>query len=281
VVIGKHQSAHRETNTRFINNRKIPVIRRISGGGAVFHDRGNLNFSFILNSEAGRQVDFRKYTRPVIEFLQSIGLNAEFEGKSDIKIGGYKISGNAEHVYHNRVLHHGTLLYDSDLEVLRNSLRTDTGNYATRAVSSNPASVANIRSILKSKSNDPGDTEAFRLLMINWFNAKKNGIERHLSAQETAGINTLAERKYRTWEWDYAYGPEYIFSNRFLSGNEAATCKMLIKEGIIRECEIKGPAFLTGLSGKLTGRRHMVDDIRPVLQEEKLLDSGFDIFTLF
>ena len=98
VVIGKHQVPHREVNTRFVTENNIPVIRRISGGGTVFHDSGNLNFSFIMQSEAGKQVDFRKYTLPVISFLSTLGVDAKFEGKNDLKVDGLKISGNAEHV---------------------------------------------------------------------------------------------------------------------------------------------------------------------------------------
>jgi lipoate-protein ligase A len=118
VIIGKHQSAHREINTRFVTENNIPVIRRISGGGTVFHDKGNLNFTFIRQSEAGKQIDFRKYTKPVIDFLYSLGVEAKFEGKNDLKTDGLKISGNAEHVHRNRVLHHGTLLFSTSLEII-------------------------------------------------------------------------------------------------------------------------------------------------------------------
>lgn len=111
VIIGKHQSPHIETDTEFISENNIPVIRRISGGGTVFHDPGNLNFSFILNSTPAHQVDFRKYTEPVIRFLATIGVEAMFAGKNDLRVNDLKISGNAEHVYRERVLHHGTLLF--------------------------------------------------------------------------------------------------------------------------------------------------------------------------
>src|SRR5512133_305155 len=144
VIIGKHQSGHREINTKFVNENKIPVIRRISGGGTVFHDAGNLNFSFISNSESGKQVDFRKYTQPVIDFLSSMGVKARFEGKNDLKVEGFKISGNAEHIHGNRVLHHGTLLFNTSLDMLRNSIRKDTSCYSSRAVASNPATVINL-----------------------------------------------------------------------------------------------------------------------------------------
>ena len=112
VIIGKHQSAHREVNTKFVFENNIPVIRRISGGGTVFHDRGNLNFTFIRQSEAGKQVDFRKYTQPVIDFLSSIGVDAKFEGKNDLRVDGLKISGNAEHVYREQ----GSSSWDTALQ---------------------------------------------------------------------------------------------------------------------------------------------------------------------
>jgi len=129
VIIGKHQSPHREVNTEYVEKHNIPLIRRISGGGTVFHDEGNLNFSFIRNCEPGHQVDFRLHTKPVIDFLSSLGIDAKFEGKNDLKVNGLKISGNAEHVHRNRVLHHGTLLFSSDMEMLRSSLRKDTSCY--------------------------------------------------------------------------------------------------------------------------------------------------------
>ena len=144
VIIGKHQTGHREVNTRFVTENNIPVIRRISGGGTVYHDHGNLNFSFIRQCETGKQVDFIKYTKPVIDFLKYLGLEAKFEGKNDLKIDGLKISGNAEHVHRNRVLHHGTLLYNTSLDSLRNSIRKDISQYSSRAVASNPSHVVNL-----------------------------------------------------------------------------------------------------------------------------------------
>jgi lipoate-protein ligase A len=286
VVIGKHQIAQREADTRFVTENRIPVIRRISGGGTVFHDSGNLNFSFILKSEYGSQVDFRKYTLPVINFLSTIGVKAKFEGKNDLKVNGLKISGNAEHVFHDRVLHHGTLLYNADMESLKNSIRKNTGKYNTRAVSSNPSSVINIqevlKGVLKDSFSDAEDIYVFRSAMLKWFMRSFPGSEIYnLSAGESNNIEGLAEKKYRSWEWNYAYGPEYNFSNSFEFAGEECFCRFFVKDGVIRECEIKGPEKLGKISDKLIGCRHMVEDLHAVFSKEAIFTPGFDIYNLF
>lgn len=263
VIIGKHQVAHREADTSFINEHNIPVIRRISGGGTVFHDEGNLNFSFILQSSEGKQVDFRKYTAPVISFLDSLGVKAIFEGKNDLKVNGLKISGNAEHVYRHRVLHHGTLLFSSDLRHLNSSLRKDKTDYLTRGVDSNPSAVANIRDFL------PGgkDIAFFRKEMLDFFSAKKENSIVVLSPDELKSIAELAGTKYKSWEWNYAYGPEYSF--RSVTGDTGApvSVDLLVRSGMIIECRIKGPGGYDPVAEKITGQRHMPENIKAILEE--------------
>ena len=235
VIIGKHQLAHREVNTKFVTENNIPVIRRISGGGTVFHDKGNLNFTFIRQCEAGKQVDFRRYTLPVIEFLSSEGVEATFEGKNDLKAGGLKISGNAEHVHRNRVLHHGTLLFSTSLDILRNSLKKDKSCYTTRAVESNPSSVMN----LKEKMGSFMDIYEFRSAMMNYLmNNLPDTVSYKLSKTETDVAESLARSKYMTWEWNWAYGPEYTFNNRFQINGKDHSCRLFVKDGIIYECSI-------------------------------------------
>jgi len=278
VIIGKHQSPHIEINTQFVTENKIPVLRRISGGGTVYHDQGNLNFTFIRKSEAGKQVDFRKYTQPVIEFLRSAGVDARFEGKNDLKVDGLKISGNAEHVHRNRVLHHGTLLFSTSLDILRNSLRKDASCYTSRAVGSNPSSVTNLNSMLSQYKN----IFEFRNVMMEYF--LKNlpeAVRYELTENEITEAEALAGSKYRSWEWNWAYGPEYHFFKQFEYSGEPASCRLYVAEGTIRECVLAGPAELVKISEKLIGRRHMVEDIREVFRQERLPASDVSIYNFF
>jgi lipoate-protein ligase A len=278
VIIGKHQSAHREVNTKFITENNIPVIRRISGGGTVFHDFGNLNFTFIRQSETGKQVDFRKYTSPVTDFLLSAGVEAKFEGKNDIKVGGLKISGNAEHVHRNRVLHHGTLLFSTSMDHLRNSIRKDTSCYSTRAVESNRSQVMN----LSEKLINFRDIYELRAGMMTYFlNNIPDTVPYILSETETNAGEMLSKSKYKTWEWNWAYGPEYTFENNFLINGRPHYCNISVKDGIILKCRIEGSDLFVSAAKKLTGCRHMVEDLLNVLRQGDILISDREIFNFF
>jgi lipoate-protein ligase A len=278
VIIGKHQVAHREADTRYVTEYKIPVIRRISGGGAVYHDSGNLNFSFILQSKQGSQVDFRKYTLPVIEFLSSLGVNAKFAGKNDLKVDDLKISGNAEHVYRQRVLHHGTLLFDSKLDVLKKALRKDISDYSTRAVSSNPSSVMNLKEKIPAMKN----TGEFRSAMLEFFLQRKNGnYLTDLTSDEISEIESLADSKYRKWEWNYAYGPEYRVNKKFDFIGNAQSCFLNVKDGIIREISIEGTGSLTAIAKRMVGCKHMPEEIMEIYNDEHLKIKPSDIYMFF
>jgi lipoate-protein ligase A len=264
VVIGKHQVPHREVNTKFVTENKLPVIRRISGGGTVYHDLGNLNFTFIRQSEPGKQVDFRKYTLPVIEYLSATGIKARLEGKSDIRVGEYKISGNAEHVYRNRVLHHGTLLFNTSIENLGNSIRKDVSAYSSRAVESNPSTVANLTDISAAYGTIQEFRSALMEFLMNRFNV--NGPD-HISQATSEQAQLLANSKYRTWKWNWAYGPEYTFNKTYIQHGRHISLSVFVKDGIICTCSIDGSDKLLPVAKNLVGCRHMVDDLLKVLKE--------------
>jgi lipoate---protein ligase len=132
VVVGKHQNSLAEINHDFVQQNNIKVVRRLSGGGTVFHDLGNLNFTFITNGEGEELVNFRKFTQPILEVLLQLGVHAKFEGRNDLTINGLKFSGNAEHVFKKRTLHHGTLLFSSKISDLTQALKSILTNLQIR-----------------------------------------------------------------------------------------------------------------------------------------------------
>jgi lipoate-protein ligase A len=278
VIIGKHQVAHREVNTKFTEENNIPVIRRISGGGAVYHDRGNLNFAFIRQSQPGKQVDFKLYTQPVIDFLHSAGIMAVLESKNDLKVNGLKISGNAEHVFRDRVLHHGTLLFDASLNHMRQSLKPQSDNYSTRGVESNRSSVTNLKDSLVNFEN----TSEFASYMFDYFKSTFPGFEKFkLTSQEIESITALAELKYKTWEWNWGYGPPYTFTGTFEMSGRKCKCKMMVKDGIIWSCDIEGDTAVAAAGKSLIGARHMFSDILNIFRERNILIPNDEIYKFF
>jgi lipoate-protein ligase A len=277
VIIGKHQVAHREVNTRFTGEMNIPVIRRISGGGAVYHDRGNLNFAFIRQSEHGKQVDFVYYTKPVIDFLGSVGISAVFGGKNDITVGGLKVSGNAEHVFRERVLHHGTLLFNASVETMRKALKPANGNYSSRGVESNRTSVLN----LKGMGAIPDTIEELTSMILTWFRNTIPGLE-PFSPDDTEmkAIRSLADTKYISWEWNFGYGPPYTFSGGFTVSGSDHKFRFFVRDGIIWESDIEGSSVMAAAGKKLIGCRHMYDDIKKVLRAENISLSKEEIYNL-
>ncbi|MBN1338242.1 MAG: lipoate--protein ligase [Bacteroidales bacterium] len=280
VIIGKHQNARAEVNFPFLNENRIPVIRRISGGGAVYHDRGNLNFSFISSGEKGKLVDFKRFTRPVIAFLQKLNIPAKHEGKNDIRAGGLKISGNAEHVYKNKVLHHGTLLYSTDLAVLSKALKPPDCIFEGRAIPSVRSSVANISDMLK----NPPDVDVFREMLGEYLreHLRCSG-EYYLETKDTKGIYALLREKYSRWQWNTGYSPEYRQKKSAPAQKGLISSTLSVKNGLIVEIEIEGgkhgSELQKFLNTILQGTRHDEDSISVILagQNTALEKFGFAV----
>jgi lipoate-protein ligase A len=236
IVVGKHQNAFAEINYWFVKEKGIKVVRRLSGGGTVFHDLGNTNFTFIQNGSEGNLVDFKRFTEPILQSLTDMGLPATRSNRNDLLVNGLKVSGNAEHIYKKRVLHHGTLLYSTSLDDLRDGLKVK-GEYSDRAVKSVRSSVTNISEYLKEAP------------LISLFNKKienailesfKNVKYYQFSAKDIKEINHLVEEKYGTWEWNYAYSPRFTVLKRGKIKENALDVQLEVEKGTITKAEITG-----------------------------------------
>src|SRR5512138_68090 len=209
VVSGKHQNVLSEINYRFVRDSGIHVARRLTGGGTVFHDSGNINFTFIRRGEPGKLVNFSGFIDPVLRCLKMHNIDAQLGSKHEILVNGRKISGNAEHVYKDRVLHHGTLLFDTDMSLLHRSIMPSGGIYTDKSVQSNRSSVINLSEYLNHKLNRMDFRNSLFSFISNDFKAQPF----KLSDSEKLAINKLAEEKYRCWDWIYGWSPDYSFRN--------------------------------------------------------------------
>lgn len=256
VVVGKHQNALAEINHEFVQTHQIPVARRLSGGGTVFHDPGNVNFTFIRNVANISEVNFKVFTVPVVEALKKLGVEAYTTGRNDLLIDGKKISGNAEHVHRNRVLHHGTLLFDSHLEALKGALKVDLTRFRDKAVQSNRSEVANIAGYLPEAISVEDFTGfLFDEICLNFpeFEVYEP------TAADIEAIQKLSIEKYQTWDWIFGYSPRYRFTHTLNSANGAIFVDLLVEKGHIAEASISGSISAeTGqkIAESLLGCRH-------------------------
>ena len=273
VIIGKHQNAYAETNYAFIRKNNIKVVRRISGGGAVWHDQGNLNFAFIRNGKESELVNFRKYIMQVIGFLNSLGLNAIFQEKNSIVINDSKISGNAEHVFRSRVLHHGTLLFNTNLENLEEALRMNPGKYSDRSVKSIRSKTSNIIDHL----NNGMTITQFGDIFMRFTMAENQDSEMYeLTDPDYQNINSLVKDKYSTWDWNFGYSPEYEINwITHISGQEIRII-LKVEKGFIKKANIRSNLLSQSLKDKLetdlSGQRHKEDIILGILQRDEFKD---------
>ncbi len=211
VVIGKHQVLAAEINTKVAFEKEVKMARRISGGGTVYHDLGNINFTFIQKNIGGNKIDFKQFTQPIVDALAMLGLKVNHSGRNDLMLEGFKISGNAAHLSQklNKTLHHGTLLFNSNLDNLGAILKTEIAQFGGKFVQSNRSKVCNIVDYLKNIT-----IEDFQAHLCNTF--IDNGYSpANFTAAEKEQIIKLSNQKYRGIDWIAGYSPKYCVHGSF------------------------------------------------------------------
>ncbi|MEM0519007.1 lipoate--protein ligase [Aequorivita flava] len=278
IIIGRNQNTLEEINHEYVDKNKIHVVRRISGGGAVYHDYGNLNFSFITNHDIKSLNNFKKFTAPVIKVLKSLGLDAELKGRNDIQVEEKKISGTAQFSTGKRMVSHGTLLLDTNLGEVVNALNVKMSKIESKGHKSVRSRVANISEYLKT----PLKIEAFRQLLLEGLYEESEPFESYrLSAEEWQAVHKLKEEKYDTWDWNYGRSPKFNIqrSKRFPIGE--IDLRIFVEKGYIKDFKIFGDFFgkepTENLENLLIGNRYEKEDILEVLKDVDVKEYFGDI----
>ncbi len=282
ILIGRNQNTASEINQEFVRNHGIDVVRRLSGGGTVFCDLGNFNFTFITNKGSEKE-SFETFARPVIEALKSLGVQADFSGRNDITIEGKKISGNAQYHHGNRLLHHGTLLFNGDLSSLKGALISKPLKFKDKSVKSVASRVTNIYPHLKS----PMSVEAFKDYLKN-FIMDYHHIDREyiLTEAENQKVLDISKNRFESWEWNYGKSPKYDYHHSVKYPSGLIEYYMSIKKGHITDLSIYGDFFgqkpIEELTGQLIGTPHDYDALTVKLKDLNISDyiSGLDVKAL-
>ena len=254
VVIGLNQNAAEEVNAPFAAAHGVAVVRRMTGGGAVYHDLGNLNYSFISDVGDTQALSIRRFVEPVCRALAAMGVEAELSGRNDILVAGKKVSGVAQRITGGRILHHGTLLFDSDPAMIAGALHADPAKFRSKSSKSVRSRVGNLRDFLPAGA----DLAQFRQRLLQELT--QDGLIREtLGETELAAIRRLAEEKYRSWDWTYGRSPNYEYRNRGRFPGGSLEVRMDVRHGLIQDIVFFGDfmatAPLTGLCEELRGTR--------------------------
>lgn len=274
IIIGKHQNTLAQINEAYVREQGIRVVRRLSGGGAVYHDMGNLNFTIIADA-GGDALDFGRFCDMVIRALDKAGVRAERNGRNDMTIDGKKFSGNAQYIRSGRVMHHGTILFDSNASVLEGALQVDPEKIQAKGVKSVRSRVTNVRPYL------PRDMTLarFRALLLESILEQFPGKEYTLTEEDLAVIRTLKERRYDTWEWNFGNSPACSVRKKArFEGCGTVEAYLELDKGRIKAVSFRGDFFAAedpaGLAKVLEGCP---------LEEEALLDAlkGLEVSRYF
>ncbi|MBC1543271.1 lipoate protein ligase LplA2 [Listeria cossartiae] len=261
IIVGKNQNTLEEINHTFVKDHHIDVLRRLSGGGAVYNDEGNISFSMITKDDGNSFQNFAKFTEPVIRALQKLGVNAKLSGRNDIEVEGKKISGNAQFATKGRLYSHGTLLFDVDLSMLEKALQVDPEKYLSKGVKSVRSRVTTIRENL---ANDMDILDFKQILLESIFETTE--IPRYTFTEaDKQGIEKLRVERYRNWDWTYGKSPKATIKRkkRFPAGT--IEFQLALQKGQVKEATIYGDFFgtedVTELARKMVGCRFEQEEL--------------------
>ena len=252
VIIGLNQNAYAEVDIDYLHLHNIDLARRITGGGAVYHDLGNLNYT-IVGRSSDIERDYPEYARHMLKALQALGVQVELSGRNDILVDGRKVSGYAKRVYKDRLMVHGTLMYDVDIEVLTHVLTPPTTKLEAKGIASVKSRVANLKEYLPQFADINEFTQALEWQLSNRYQDK----EYMLTESQLAEIRVVAEAKFASPGWIYGRSPNSViaYSKRLPCGN--VSVHMDIKRGVVAQCSITGDflgnAPITAIENLLQG----------------------------
>lgn len=272
VIVGKNQNTLGEIDFDFVKKNDIPVVRRLSGGGAVFHDEGNVNFCYIING--GKFGDYAGITGELLAYLKTLKIPARLHGRNDLVVGERKFSGNAQYKWKERLLHHGTILVNSNLERLQSALRVEPGKIASKGIGSVRSRVSNLCEFAA--------VDALKVRRGFSEYAVRGGARPYSpTGEDTAAIENLVKEKYETWEWNFGYSPKYSFhkKKRFEKGGVEAYLE--IEGGRIKNAKLYGDFFshldILRLCESLVGLPHRRGEILKKLREINVGDYIFGV----
>lgn len=273
IIIGQHQNTIEEINEDYVKEKGIHIQRRLSGGGAVYHDHGNLNFSFIVRGSRDNVNDFNVLTQPVIKTLAKLGIQAELSGRNDILIDGKKFSGNAQYFHNGRLLQHGTILFNSEMSELGNALKVKPMKIESKGVKSVRSRVTNIIDYLEDKSFT---IEAFKDLLLETIGEIYPLEEYTLTEEEQAIHERLVREKFLTWEWNYGKSPAYNISKAQKFPFGIVDARIDVKDGTIKTIKLYGDFFvredIATLEEHLTGIKYTKEDLLAALATIEIQD---------
>ena len=280
IIVGKYQNTAEEVNQSFVDEHHIRVARRLSGGGAVYHDTGNLNYTLIVDQKNNPDFNFSLFVIPVIEALRELGVNAEFNGRNDLTIGGRKFSGQSQYAKGGRIMHHGCIMLDSNLENVQDALRVKAAKFESKSIKSVRSRVTTINEHALS----PISMETFKETLKRHVLSTNNGGTYKLTPEDIAQIERLARDKYSTWDWNYGRSPACSIRRDAHFEGGLICVQMNVEHGLVSDIHFSGDFFgnrdLVQLEQSLIGLpldEHLKEKLSDLSVEEYIHGMSADL----